>query len=48
MMHGFNYPMRVGSEGDNPIEAKMHEHHIKENDLFIIASDGLWDNVYVP
>jgi len=43
--HGFNIPYQVGTEGDNPSFAKSLNHTVEANDLVIVASDGLWDNI---
>lgn len=45
--HGFNIPYQIGTGGDNPCFAKTDRHKIERNDIVIVASDGLWDNVEV-
>ncbi len=45
--HGFNIPFQVGKEGDNPNTAITNKHLVKKDDIVIVASDGLWDNVEV-
>ena len=45
--HSFNFPYQVGTHGDNPMKAEKEEHrNIKENDIVILGTDGLWDNLY--
>lgn len=43
--HGFNFPYQVGEGGDNPESAEVKLHEIKVNDIIVLASDGLWDNL---
>lgn len=45
--HGFNIPYQVGREGDDPKTAIIKKHKVEKNDLIILASDGLWDNLEV-
>jgi protein phosphatase PTC7 len=44
--HSFNFPYQVGTYGDSPEEAIANTHEIEENDIIIMASDGLWDNLF--
>lgn len=45
--HSFNFPFQVGTNGDSPLKAEIKEHdNIEEKDLVILATDGLWDNIY--
>lgn len=44
--HGFNFPFQVGEGGDDPSSAVVQKHKIQENDIVIVATDGLWDNLY--
>ncbi len=44
--HQFNFPYQCGTHGDNPEEAVTNVHNIKEGDLIVLATDGLWDNLY--
>ena len=42
----FNYPYQVGTNGDNPmIYAGVNSHNIKNNDIIVCGSDGLFDNL---
>jgi protein phosphatase PTC7 len=45
--HGFNIPFQVGTEGDNPSFAITDQHIVEKNDIVIVGSDGLWDNIEV-
>jgi protein phosphatase PTC7 len=44
--HQFNFPFQCGTNGDNPEEAITNTHEFKEGDIVIVATDGLWDNLY--
>lgn len=44
--HSFNFPFQCGTHGDNPESAVTNVHNFQENDLLILATDGLWDNLY--
>jgi protein phosphatase PTC7 len=44
--HGFNFPYQVGTGGDDPESAVKMVHEIQENDIIVLATDGLWDNLY--
>jgi len=43
--HSFNFPFQVGEGGDNPELAEVKLHQINLNDVIILATDGLWDNL---
>jgi protein phosphatase PTC7 len=43
--HGFNIPYQVGKEGDNPRNAQVNKIQLQVDDLVILATDGLWDNL---
>ena len=36
----------MGTGGDDPAKADEKTHDIKDKDIIIIGSDGLWDNLY--
>ena len=38
----------MGTSGDNPEKADVYLHEVKHNDIFIVGTDGLWDNLYLP
>lgn len=42
---GFNFPYQVGEHGDDPREADIMYHEVKNKDIIILATDGLWDNM---
>lgn len=44
--HSFNFPYQVGTHGDSPYDATTNVHEIKENDIIVLATDGLWDNMF--
>ena len=44
--HSFNFPFQCGTNGDHPSTANDDEHKFEENDLMIVGSDGLYDNLY--
>jgi phosphatidylserine decarboxylase len=46
MLHGFNFPYQVGSNGDDPYKAKVKSVDIKQADIIVLATDGLWDNLF--
>ena len=43
--HSFNFPFQLGSVGDDPTTALEQKHTVEHQDLVILASDGLLDNV---
>jgi hypothetical protein len=40
MTHGFNFPMQLGTNGDNPLQTKILKHELNKEDVVILASDG--------
>jgi protein phosphatase PTC7 len=44
--HQFNFPFQCGTNGDNPEEAITKTHEFKEGDIVVLATDGLWDNLF--
>ena len=44
--HGFNFPFQVGVGGDDPQVADTQVHEVQNNDVLIVGSDGLFDNMY--
>ena len=44
--HSFNFPFQVGTNGDNPHSSETKMHKIQENDVIILGTDGLWDNLF--
>ena len=44
--HSFNFPRQVGTSGDDPATGDDNVHEVKDRDIVILASDGLWDNLF--
>lgn len=44
--HGFNFPFQVGVGGDDPAKADIQVHQIQNNDILVVGTDGLFDNLY--
>ena len=44
--HSFNFPYQIGTSGDDPVKADKETHHIQNNDIIVVGSDGLFDNLY--
>ena len=44
--HSFNFPYQCGTDGDDPSLAIDHEHQIKNNDIIVVGSDGVFDNCF--
>ncbi len=44
--HQFNFPYQVGTHGDPPEECEVKVHEFKENDIIVLGTDGLWDNIF--
>ncbi len=44
--HGFNFPFQVGTNGDDPSLAIEERHEIQRNDIVILGTDGVFDNLY--
>ena len=45
LIHDFNLPYQVGTQGDDPRKAHCESHVLHPGDLIILATDGLWDNI---
>ena len=43
--HSFNYPFQVGECGDDPYQVNVKKHQVKEFDIVVAGTDGLWDNI---
>jgi protein phosphatase PTC7 len=41
----FNFPYQIGIQGDPPHLALEFQHSIKHNDIVVVGSDGLFDNL---
>ncbi|GBG68976.1 hypothetical protein CBR_g3675 [Chara braunii] len=46
MQHAFNFPYQIGTRGDDPAEAERYEIDVKEGDILVMGSDGLFDNLF--
>lgn len=43
--HSFNFPFQIGTNGDNPNNSIAMSHdNIRDKDLVILGTDGLFDN----
>eukprot|EP01089_Gocevia_fonbrunei_P009882 TRINITY_DN2231_c0_g1_i1.p1 TRINITY_DN2231_c0_g1~~TRINITY_DN2231_c0_g1_i1.p1 ORF type:complete len:384 (-),score=55.67 TRINITY_DN2231_c0_g1_i1:25-1176(-) len=45
--HRFNLPFQLGTKGDNPEDSDLYVQELKENDLVILGTDGLFDNLFL-
>lgn len=43
---GFNFPVQCGTNGDHASTADSFEHEIQDDDILIMASDGVLDNMF--
>jgi len=41
----FNFPFQIGSVGDPPQVAKVTKHQVQNNDIIVVGTDGLFDNL---
>ena len=44
--YSFNFPYQCGTGADLPYNAFDNQHEILENDIIVMASDGMLDNLY--
>jgi protein phosphatase PTC7 len=44
--HGFNFPFQVGVGGDDPKKADYQVHNVQDNDILVVGTDGLFDNMF--
>ena len=44
--HGFNFPYQIGTGGDDPERAELKVHEVAHNDILVVGTDGLFDNMY--
>jgi hypothetical protein len=40
MTHAFNFPLQLGTNGDNPLGSNIFKHELAREDILILASDG--------
>ena len=45
-LYGFDFPFQCGTNCDLPTDADTRVHVVKNKDLVILASDGIFDNVF--
>lgn len=52
--HSFNFPYQLGSansklaKSDSPSDAIVTSHVPQHGDFFLVGSDGLFDNIFMP
>lgn len=46
VLHGFNFPFQLGTDGDDPSKAKVQSHDLENGDLVVMFTDGFSDNVH--
>jgi protein phosphatase PTC7 len=44
--HGFNFPFQIGTSGDDPRKSQVTEYDIKKDDIIVVGTDGLFDNLF--
>lgn len=44
--HQFNFPFQVGTSGDDPAKAEEKTIQVEHNDLLVMATDGMFDNIF--
>ena len=44
--HYFDCPYQAGIQYTLPTDAKSESHEVLENDLILMATDGVWDNLF--
>merc|ERR1712100_436135 len=44
--HSFNYPYQLGTGGDSPASAHCIQCTLQQDDLIVMATDGLFDNLF--
>ena len=44
--HSFNFPYQIGTNGDSPEKADSQTIPLLLNDLVVLGTDGLFDNLY--
>lgn len=46
VLHGFNFPFQLGTEGDSANTGDKKKIKVQENDWIVVYSDGLSDNLF--
>ncbi|KAJ5068573.1 protein phosphatase ptc7 [Anaeramoeba ignava] len=45
--HGFNFPFQIGkNSSDKPSDADLYEIEVEKDDIIIMATDGIFDNIF--
>ena len=44
--HYFDCPFQAGKLYDLPTDSKSEAHQVREGDLIVMATDGVWDNLF--
>ena len=44
--YSFNFPYQCGTNCDPPSYADSNSHSVKDGDILLLASDGVFDNVF--
>ena len=44
--HSFNFPYQVGTNGDNPATAVVQSHDLLLDDIVLLGTDGVFDNLF--
>ena len=44
--HYFNCPFQAGNHSKLPTKADSFEHQLQDKDIIVMATDGVWDNLY--
>ena len=44
--HYFNCPFQVGTHSKFPLKADTIDYTVEENDIIVMATDGIWDNLF--
>ena len=42
----FDFPFQCGTNGNSPHESAQTRHAVRNGDLVVLGSDGVWDNLY--
>lgn len=46
--HIFNVPYQLGGGNDLPMDGERGYFTVQKEDIIVAATDGLWDNLYIP
>eukprot|EP00033_Pygsuia_biforma_P000581 GCRY01000685.1.p1 GENE.GCRY01000685.1~~GCRY01000685.1.p1 ORF type:complete len:544 (+),score=122.79 GCRY01000685.1:293-1924(+) len=48
LLHSWNFPFQVGTNGDRPETAQRYRQKVQEGDVIVVCSDGCFDNLFEP